>query len=233
MGDAGAPRRKRKRPKTVAGRRRAETWRLKKLLAVEEEFWDRGIDLVAGIDEAGRGPLAGPVLAAAVILPPRTPIRGMDDSKRVPPERREALFDEIRDTAVAIAIGAASTREVDHLNILRASHLAMERALLKLTVAPQRVIIDGLPVPRLGTDHIAIIDGDEKVHCVACASIVAKVVRDRLMRLLSGRYPGYGWDHNAGYGTPDHRDAILSLGLTPHHRRSFEPNVQLTLELPT
>src|SRR5690606_13310355 len=146
-------------------------------------------------------------------------IRGVDDSKRLTTEKREALFDEIRDTATAIAIGAASTREVDQLNILRASHLAMARAIRKLPVQPQKIIIDGLPVKSLPYEHTAVIDGDAKVHCVACASIVAKVVRDRLMRLLSERYPGYGWDQNAGYGTPDHRDAIVELGLTPHHRR--------------
>jgi len=232
MGGSGANGRKRARPRTKAGRKRAETWRLKKLLAFEAAFWDEGVEHVAGVDEAGRGPLAGPVLAAAVILPPHTAIRGVDDSKRLTTEKREALFDEIRDTATAIAIGAASTREVDQLNILRASHLAMARAIRKLPVQPQKIIIDGLPVKSLPYEHTAVIDGDAKVHCVACASIVAKVVRDRLMRLLSERYPGYGWDQNAGYGTPDHRDAIVELGLTPHHRRSFEPNFQLTLELP-
>jgi ribonuclease HII len=220
------------RPATKAGRTRAETWRLKKLLALETEYWDRGVDFVAGIDEAGRGPLAGPVLAAAVVLPPRIAIRGVDDSKKLTGEQRERLFTEIRERALALAVGAASTREVDRLNILRASHLAMARALRKLAVEPQQVIVDGLPVPQLGDNHVAVVDGDEKVHCVACASIVAKVVRDRLMRLLSGHYPGYGWDHNAGYGTSDHREAIFALGLTPHHRRSFEPNVQLVLELP-
>jgi ribonuclease HII len=232
MGGAEASGRKRKRPKTKAGRARAETWRLKRLLAIEAEYWDDGVEHVAGVDEAGRGPLAGPVLAAAVVLPPRLAIRGVDDSKRLTFERRELLFDEIRECATAIAIGAASTREVDRLNILRASHLAMARALDKLPVRPQQIIIDGLAVPALGRDHRAIVDGDEKVHCVACASIVAKVVRDRLMRLLSGRYPAYGWEHNAGYGTPDHREAILAEGLTPHHRRSFEPNVQFTLQIP-
>jgi ribonuclease HII len=232
MGGTGANGRKRTRPKTKAGRQRSETWRLKKLLAFEAEYWDRGVELVAGVDEAGRGPLAGPVLAAAVILPPHTAIRGADDSKRLTAERREQLFDDIRTHAIAMAVGAASTREVDRLNILRASHLAMARAIRKLPVTPQKVVIDGLPVPQLGEDHVAVIDGDAKVHCIACASIVAKVVRDRLMRLLAGRYPGYGWAHNAGYGTQDHRDAIIALGLTPHHRRSFEPNYQLILELP-
>ncbi len=230
MSDARGSKR-RTRPRTAVGRKRAETWRLKRLLETERDLWSSGLRHVAGIDEAGRGPLAGPVVAAAVILPPDTAIRGVDDSKRLPPERREALFHEIREAAVCIGVGAASSREVDRLNILRATHLAMRRALTRLRVVPERVIVDGLPVPLLPPDHIAIVDGDEKVHCVACASIVAKVVRDRLMTRLAPRYPGYGWDTNAGYGTPDHREAIAELGLTPHHRRSFEPNLQLSLDI--
>lgn len=202
-------------------------------MELEREYWDRGIELVAGVDEAGRGPLAGPVLAAAVILPPGVGLTGVDDSKRLPLERREALFLEIREKALCIGIGAASTREVDRLNILRATHLAMARAVSRLHRPPQQIIVDGLPVATLGEGHVAVVDGDAKVHCIACASIVAKVVRDRLMRRLAGRYPGYGWDHNVGYGTPDHMGAILELGLTPHHRRSFEPNQQLTLDLVT
>ena len=194
-------------------------------------MWDRGIELVAGVDEAGRGPLAGPVLAAAVVFAPGVGIRGVDDSKKLTAEKREALFTEIRSKALAIGIGAASTKEVDRLNILRASHLAMRRALLRLPFEPQHIIVDGLPVYELGDRHTAVVDGDAKVHCVACASIVAKVVRDRAMHMLASRYPGYGWDHNVGYGTLEHRDAIGSLGLTPHHRRSFEPNSQLTLEI--
>jgi len=194
-------------------------------------MWDRGIELVAGVDEAGRGPLAGPVLAAAVVFAPGVGIRGVDDSKKLTAEKREALFTEIRSKALAIGIGAASTKEVDRLNILRASHLAMRRALMRLPFEPQHIIVDGLPVHELGDRHTAVVDGDAKVHCIACASIVAKVVRDRAMHLLASRYPGYGWDHNVGYGTLEHRDAIGSLGLTPHHRRSFEPNTQLTLEI--
>ncbi len=195
-------------------------------------MWDSGIELVAGIDEAGRGPLAGPVLAAAVILPPRVAIRGINDSKRLTAEERGQLFLEIREKAVCIAVGAASAREVDRFNILHASHIAMRRALQRLRYQPQKVIVDGLPVPLLGDGHVAIVDADAKVHCVACASVVAKVVRDRLMRQLAPRYPGYGWDHNVGYATQDHRDAILELGLTPHHRRTFELHWQLDLELP-
>ena len=194
-------------------------------------MWDRGVELVAGVDEAGRGPLAGPVLAAAVVFAPGVGIRGVDDSKKLTAEKREALFEEIRAKALAIGIGAASTKEVDRLNILRASHLAMRRALMRLPFEPQHIIVDGLPVYELGDRHTAVVDGDAKVHCIACASIVAKVVRDRAMHMLATRYPGYGWDHNAGYGTLEHRHAIGNLGLTPHHRRSFEPNTQLTLEI--
>lgn len=231
MGEAGAARGRRKRPKTASGRRRAENRRLKRLLEVEETYWQLGLEHVAGVDEVGRGPLAGPVVAAAVILPPRLGIRGVDDSKRLTAEQRERLFGEIREKAVCIGVGAASTREIDRINILQASHLAMRRAIQRLSCPPQQVIIDGLPVPALGDDHIAIIDGDARVHCVACASVIAKVVRDRLMRQLAPRYPGYGWEHNAGYATSDHRQAIIDLGYTPHHRRSFELNSQLTLDL--
>lgn len=228
MADA-RKRRRTGRPRTPAGRKRAETWRLKRLLAREEALWSDGVTHVAGIDEAGRGPLAGPVVAAAVILPAGTAIRGVDDSKRLPPERREALFTKIVDAAICYGVGAASTREVDRFNILRATHLAMRRALSRLSVPPERILVDGLRVPTLPDDQIAVIDGDAHVHCIACASILAKVVRDRLMIRLARRYPGYGWDTNVGYGTSDHRDAIESLGLTPHHRRSFEPNMQLDL----
>jgi ribonuclease HII len=194
-------------------------------------WWAAGVEHVAGVDEAGRGPLAGPVLAAAVILPPHCGIRGVDDSKRLTPAAREALFVEIRAQASAIGIGAASRQEIDRLNILRATHLAMARALRNLPIAPGHVFLDGLPVPELGP-HTAVVDGDAKVHSIACASVIAKVVRDRLMKRLAARYPAYGWDHNAGYGTAEHRGAILEVGLTPHHRRSFAPNQQFILELP-
>jgi ribonuclease HII len=229
-GSGGAKRRKHV-PKTASGRRRAENRRLQKLLELEQTYWDRGLTLIAGVDEVGRGPLAGPVLAAAVVLPPGVAIRGVDDSKKLTAERRAELYEEIRANAVAIGVAGASTREVDRINILRASHLAMRRALERLRCTPEHVFVDGLPVAELGPDHTAIVDGDAKVHCIACASIVAKVVRDRIMHLLAPRYPGYGWETNAGYGTAEHRGAIIELGLTPHHRRSFEPNVQLRLDL--
>ncbi len=228
MPAAGGGRRK-PRAKTPAGRKRAETWRLKKLLEFERAFWDAGVEHVAGVDEAGRGPLAGPVLAAAVIMPAGVAIRGVDDCKRLTSDVRERLFLEIREKALCFGVAAASAREVDRMNILRASHLAMRRALARLRIQPQRVIVDGLPVPDLGCEHTAVIDGDAKVHAIACASVLAKVVRDRIMDLLAGHYPGYGWDSNAGYGTAQHRGAILELGLTPHHRRSFEWNTQIEL----
>lgn len=227
---AGARKRKRA-PKSAAGKKCAETWRLKRLLEMERTLWAEGLRFIAGVDEAGRGPLAGPVVAAAVILPPGIAIRGVDDSKRLLPVRREALFIEIRKHAIAVGVGAASSREVDRLNILRASHLAMQRALRRLAIPPERVIVDGLPVPVLGDDHMAIVDGDAKVHCIACASIIAKVMRDRLMHRLAGRYPDYGWQTNVGYATADHVAAIFARGLTPHHRRSFEPNAQLGFDL--
>jgi ribonuclease HII len=198
----------------------------------EQAWWDRGLTLVAGVDEVGRGPLAGPVLAAAVVLPPGVAIRGVDDSKKLTPERRAELYDAIRARAVAIGVAGASAREVDRLNILRASHLAMRRAIARLGCEPEHIFVDGLPVPELGPRHTAVVGGDASVHCIACASIVAKVVRDRIMQLLATRYPGYGWSTNAGYGTAEHRGAIVELGLTPHHRRTFEPNSQLVLELP-
>lgn len=220
-----------RKPKTKAGRARSLTWRLKRLLEMERALWDQGVELVAGVDEVGRGPLAGPVIAAAVILPVGVGIRGVDDSKKLSADKRESLLVEIREKALAIGIGGASTKEIDRINILRASHLAMARAIQKLPRAPQHVIVDGLPFPQLGPNASFVIDGDAKVHCIACASIVAKCVRDRLMRMLSMRYPVYGWDHNCGYATADHRSAIYESGFSPHHRRSFDINSQLTLEL--
>ncbi|MBI4410494.1 MAG: ribonuclease HII [Gemmatimonadetes bacterium] len=213
----------------AAARRRAERRRLKKLLAYEEEYWAQGLVHIAGVDEVGCGPLAGPVVAAAVILPPRIGIPGVADSKSLLPDARERLAGEIRRQAISIGLGAASAREIDRLNILRASHLAICRAVRRLRVAPQHVIVDGRPVPELDVGYTAMPYGDALVHSVACASIVAKVMRDRLMRQLARRYPGYGWEHNAGYATADHLDALRRLGPTPHHRLSFRQ--QLSFEL--
>ena len=207
--------------KKAAARTRAETYRLKRLLAREAILWESGLEHIAGVDEAGCGPLAGPVVAAAVILPRGFAIRGVDDSKKLPRHVREALALEIRGKALALGVGAASATEIDRLNIYRARHLAMERAVRRLGLEPQRILVDGRPVPCLGERHEAIVDGDALVHSIACASVIAKTVRDALMRKLAARYPGYGWEHNAGYATVEHKAAIDRQGLTPHHRRSF------------
>ncbi|MGH7475774.1 MAG: ribonuclease HII [Longimicrobiales bacterium] len=202
--------------------RRRELRRLKKLLELERSLWARGTQRIAGIDEAGRGPLAGPVVAAAVVFTPDCAgVARVDDSKRLAPPVREELATEICQRALCWAVGAASAREIDRINILRASHLAMRRAIQRLRLPPQHLIVDGLRVPELGEAQTPVVDGDALVHCVACASIVAKVTRDRLMTRLAARYPGYGWESNAGYATADHREALLRLGPTPHHRLSF------------
>lgn len=200
-------------------------------LKLERELWGEGLEHVAGLDESGRGPLAGPVVAAAVIFDPEVRVPGVVDSKLLSAEEREELVVEIRRRALCIGVGAASPREVDRLNILRASHLAMQRALDHLSTPPEHVLVDGLPVPALGPDHTAVVGGDRKSYTIASASIVAKTTRDDLMRRLAERYPDYGWHTNVGYSTPEHVSALNDHGPTPHHRRSFVP-VQLSLELP-
>jgi ribonuclease HII len=188
---------------------------------------------VAGIDEVGRGPLAGPVVVCAIIMPPdQRAIRGVDDSKRLSAGERERLAVTIRERALAMALGAASVREVERLNIYHATVLAMHRAVTGLTRrfgrTPDHFLIDGKPLRTLGIPHTAVVKGDAKVYTIACASIVAKVTRDHLMVSLANRYPGYGWDRNAGYGTPAHLAAIQANGLTPHHRRTFCQDEQVS-----
>jgi ribonuclease HII len=199
------------------------------LLEYERGFWGRGRS-VAGVDEAGRGPLAGPVVAAAVMLPPDVCVEGADDSKVLSGEAREELYGRIIACARCVGVGAASVREIDRRNILRATTVAMRRALDRLGTRPDHVVVDGLPVVHLGRHHDAVVDGDALIHSIACASIVAKVVRDRLMRRLAVRYPAYAWDRNVGYGTAEHRAAIDELGVTPHHRLTFT-GLQLELEI--
>lgn len=204
--------------------------RLRDPLSIERGFWSRGFSVLAGVDEVGRGPLAGPVVAAAVILPQELCVAGADDSKRLTAGQREALVDAICSSCVAYGVGAASAREIDAINIRRATALAMQRAIGRLPVRPDHLLVDGLPVPELGADtHTGIVEGDRRVHAISCASIIAKVVRDRLMSRLARRYPQYGWERNKGYGTPEHLAALARYGPTPHHRRSFAP-VQLTLD---
>ena len=197
------------------------TERLQDPLEYERRFWSRGLSGVAGVDEVGRGPLAGPVMAAAVILSEDTMVDGATDSKDLDARTREELAEVIVDRAHAYALGAASVREIDRANILVATAWAMNRALGRLKRDPDHVVLDGLPMRSLRWPHEAVVGGDATIHSVACASIVAKVCRDRLMAKLAPRYPGYGWDHNMGYATKEHRDALERLGATPHHRQTF------------
>ena len=199
---------------------------------IEREIRRLGGPLIAGVDEVGRGPLAGPVVACAVIMPPdQRAIRGVDDSKALTALERERLATAIRERALAIGVGAASVREIDRLNIYHASTLAMRRALGRLVVPPDHVLIDGKAIRTLTIKHTAVVHGDARCFSIACASIIAKVTRDRLMRLLSERYPTYRWAQNAGYATPDHIAGLADAGLTPHHRRSFmRIRQQLTLD---
>ncbi len=184
------------------------------------------------MDEVGRGPLAGPVVACAVVMPADArAIRGVDDSKKLSRDERETLAARIHERALAVGIGAASVREIDRINIYHAAVLAMRRALLQLRVAPDHVVLDGNPIRSLGVEHTAVVGGDGCCHSIACASIVAKVTRDRLMRALARRHPHYRWETNAGYGTAEHHAGLASHGLTPHHRRSFSAVAQLRLDL--
>jgi ribonuclease HII len=192
---------------------------------------DKG-PLLAGVDEVGRGPIAGPVVACAVIMPPDTrAIAGVDDSKRLTHDQRVRLAVKIRQRAVAFSLGAASVREIDTINIYQASVLAMRRALERLKVAPDHVVIDGRRMRTLPIPHTAVVHGDARCFSIACASIVAKVTRDLLMTRLAKRYPHYIWEHNAGYTTREHVTGLTLHGITPHHRRSFCRISDLLLEL--
>ena len=190
-------------------------------LSYEASLWNNGILRIAGLDEVGRGSLAGPVVAAVVVLPQGGVVEGAGDSKKISRRKREQLYDEILTEALEVQFGSASAQEIDKTNILLATGLAMKRALDQLAEQPDHVVIDGLPMASLGWEHDAVVKGDAKVHSIGCASIVAKVFRDRLMVDLGEQYPGYGWDHNAGYGTKEHRDALERIGLTPYHRKTF------------
>jgi len=187
--------------------------------------------LSCGIDEAGRGPLAGPVFAAAVILDPARRIRGLKDSKLLPPPRREELAGEIRAAAIAWAVASADAREIDRLNILRATFLAMRRAVEALAVAPSEAVVDGDRCPALPCPVHAIVKGDRLVASISAASILAKTARDAVLVELDALYPQYGFAQNKGYGTPEHLAAIDRYGPCAVHRRSFAPVVQIRLPL--
>lgn len=189
----------------------------------ETEAHDTGARIVAGVDEVGRGPLAGPVMAAAVILDPRNIPKGLNDSKKLTAKRRAALHDEICAVAL-VGVGHASVEEIDSLNILRAAHLAMVRAVADLPRRPDLALIDGNMIPQdLPCAGRFIVKGDALCLSISAASIVAKTRRDRLMWDLAQHCPGYGWETNAGYGSKSHMQALQNLGVTPHHRRSFKP----------
>ena len=192
-------------------------------------WFDAADGLVCGIDEAGRGPLAGPVVAAAVILDPARRIDGLNDSKKLSEKRREALAIEIRDKAVAWAIGEAGPAEIDDINILQATFLAMRRAVEGLAIRPERAVVDGNRCPTLAVPVDAIVKGDGKIAAIAAASILAKTHRDHGMRQLHARYPHYGFDRHMGYPTPAHFEALAQHGPSPEHRRSFAPVAQRLL----
>src|SRR3954468_9436006 len=216
-------------PKSVR-RRRVFKW--SRWTTIERDLRrDKG-PLLAGVDEVGRGPIAGPVVACAVIMPPDTrAIAGVDDSKRLTHDQRVRLSSKIRERAVAFSLGAASVHEIDRINIYQASVLAMRRALERLKVAPDHVVIDGRRMRTLPIPHTAVVHGDARCFSIACASIVAKVTRDLLMTRLAKRYPHYIWEHNAGYTTRAHVTGLTLHGITPHHRRSFCRISDLLLEL--
>ena len=178
---------------------------------------------VAGVDEAGRGPLAGPVVAGAVILDPENPIAGLDDSKRLSASRRERLFDEIQEKALAWAVASASVAEIDSINILQATMLAMQRAVNALLPTAEHALIDGNRCPELSCPARAIVKGDSKVAAISAASILAKVTRDREMQVLDMKYPGYGLAQHKGYPSKAHIAALELLGASPVHRRSYAP----------
>lgn len=196
----------------------------------EEALWAEGCSWVAGLDEVGRGPLAGPVVAAAVVFRAgQRPIDELRDSKVMTAKQRERVAGEIRAAALAFALGAASVREIDRVNIRRATALAMRRALARLGIRPDHILLDGNPLPEIDAVHEAIVDGDALCHTIAAAGVLAKCVRDRLMVSLAKRYPDFGWDDNKGYATRRHLVELGRLGPTRHHRMSFMPVAQMEL----
>jgi ribonuclease HII len=205
--------------------------RSKRFLRAEQAtlVWDAP-GLVAGVDEAGRGPLAGPVVAAAVILDELNPIKGLADSKQLSATRRAALYDEIRAKALCCSVAEASVQEIDTLNILQATMLAMRRAVQGLRLKPTKVLVDGNRLPPLDVLAEAIVQGDAKVQAISAASILAKVTRDRMLEALHAQHPQYGFDRHKGYGTAQHLAALREHGPLPVHRRSFAPVAEAVRE---
>jgi len=198
-----------------------ESMRIQAMLRYERVLWEKGLQYVAGVDEAGRGPLAGPVVAAAVIFPSRVYIEGIDDSKKLSARRRDDLFQKIHDGALAVATGIVSEKEIDRINILRASFKAMRMAIGSLGIRPEHVLIDGRPLPEKFYPQTPIVGGDRKSFSVAAASIVAKVTRDRMMVAYDETYPQYGFAQHKGYGTKKHVQALCIHGPCDIHRKTF------------
>ena len=205
-----------------------EQSRIKQMLVEEEKLWKQGFLLLAGIDEAGRGPLAGPVVAAACILPARFDLPGLNDSKMLTESKREKLYTQIQAQAIDCAIGSAEPAEIDVLNILQATKLAMKRAIEGLTVRPHYLMIDALVLPTVKLPQLSLVRGDSLSATIAAASILAKVTRDRLMVELDSLYPDYSFSKNKGYGTSEHMQVLQRLGPCPLHRKSFAPVKQGT-----
>lgn len=201
-----------------------EELRLEKMSEYENKYFAQGIKLIAGVDEVGRGPLAGPVVTAAVILPQGTKIEGINDSKKLSEKKREELFEIIKEKAVAIGIGIESNAVIDEINILQATYSAMRMALNKLEIKPEVILVDAVTIPQVEIKQEPIIKGDAKSISIAAASIIAKVTRDRMMTELDEIYSGYGFKDNKGYGSAFHINAIKEKGLSPIHRKSFTKN---------
>ena len=199
-----------------------EDLRLEKMLAYEKELYAQGIDLIAGVDEVGRGPLAGPVVAAAVILPKACKIPGLNDSKKIPKSKHKEIYEAVLQNAIAIGIGIKDNQVIDQVNIYEATKLAMMEAIGQLEPQPQHLLIDAMKLD-LPISQTSIIKGDANSLSIAAASIVAKVTRDQMMEDFDREYPGYDFAQNAGYGTAKHLAGLDQLGVTPIHRRSFEP----------
>lgn len=189
--------------------------------SIENEYREKGFNIICGVDEAGRGPLAGPVYAAAVILPPDCVIEGLNDSKKLTEKKREALFDEIKEKALAYGIASADEKEIDEINILNATFLAMKRAIASLSVRPDLALIDGNQKPHTDIEEVTAIKGDAKSMSIAAASVLAKVSRDRFMLEMAEKYPQYEFARHKGYGTKLHYERIAQYGVCDIHRRTF------------
>ena len=204
-----------------------EDLRLEKMLAYEKELYAQGIQLIAGVDEVGRGPLAGPVVAAAVILPENCKIPGLNDSKKIPKSKHQAIYQSVLDQALSVGIGVKDNQVIDQVNIYEATKLAMLEAIQELDQQPQHLLIDAMKLD-LPISQTSIIKGDANSLSIAAASIVAKVTRDQMMAAYDQEYPGYDFGQNAGYGTSKHLEGLEKYGVTPIHRRSFEPIKSMT-----